>query len=143
MASVSFVIRGKPCVQARHRHTNAGKFIRVYDPSAKDKDEIAMVVQRNAPEKLLEGPLKLLIQAWFPIPDSWSKKKKTEAMVGIVRPTGKRNDWDNVGKIYSDAMNGIIYHDDGQIVDGRIAKFYGDMPQVDIFVMEIEDESLA
>ena len=31
------------------------------------------------------------------------------------RYTAKKNDWDNLGKAVSDALNGLAYRDDGQI----------------------------
>lgn len=33
-----------------------------------------------------------------------------------------RSDWDNIGKLVSDALNGVFWEDDRQIVDGRVQK---------------------
>lgn len=34
----------------------------------------------------------------------------------------KRADWDNLGKLVSDALNGIIWVDDRQVIDARVMK---------------------
>lgn len=33
-----------------------------------------------------------------------------------------RSDWDNLGKAISDALNGILWNDDSQVIDGRVRK---------------------
>ena len=45
-------------------------------------------------------------------------------------------DWDNHGKTISDALNGICYDDDRQVVAGRIRLFKGE-PRVVIEVEEV------
>ena len=50
----------------------------------------------------------------------------------------KKPDWDNIGKIISDSLNGVAYFDDKQIVSGTCSKNYGDSDSV-----EIEIEYLA
>lgn len=42
---------------------------------------------------------------------------------GQLYPT-KKPDWDNVGKIICDALNGIAYRDDAQIVFAAVSKSY-------------------
>ena len=53
----------------------------------------------------------------------------------LIRPI-RKPDWDNVGKIICDALNGIAYRDDAQIVDALVRKFYSDTPRV---IVEISD----
>ncbi len=55
---------------------------------------------------------------------------------GIIRPT-KRPDFDNIGKIICDSLNMIAYHDDSAIVDGRVRKFYSDVPRVEVIIKSI------
>ena len=54
---------------------------------------------------------------------------------GKERPT-RKPDFDNIGKIICDALNGIAYRDDAQIVDALVRKFYSDTPRV---IVEISD----
>lgn len=81
------------------------------------------------------GALKMAITAFYPIPTSWSKKKRTAAIGGAIRPTVKP-DADNVLKVICDALNGIAYADDKQIVEAAVRKFYVMEPAV---VVEIEE----
>ena len=47
----------------------------------------------------------------------------------LIRPT-RKPDFDNIGKVICDALNGIAYRDDAQIVDALVRKFYSDTPRV-------------
>ena len=88
----------------------------------------------ETPEYPFDGPLKVVIQAEIPIPASWSKKKKGQAIQGAIYPTG-RPDVDNLAKQIFDIFNGIIWRDDKQIVGLAVYKAYGDTPQWIIKVM--------
>ena len=48
----------------------------------------------------------------------------------------KAGDWDNHGKSISDALNGICYRDDRQIIEGHVYLFKG-TPHVEIELEEI------
>jgi Holliday junction resolvase RusA-like endonuclease len=73
--------------------------------------------------KQLEGELGMSVKAYFQPP----KKLKR------CRPTTKP-DWDNVGKIISDALNGLAYKDDSQIVTATVEKHYSDEPRVEVLI---------
>ncbi len=70
------------------------------------------------------GCVRLDVMAFFQWPKSTPLYKR--ALGWLWRP--KTPDWDNVGKIISDALNKIAYKDDGQIVDGRVRKRECDTP---------------
>lgn len=57
---------------------------------------------------------------------------------GVIRPT-KKPDMDNCIKIIADALNKIAYHDDTQIVDCQVRKFYSDDPRVEVRILEIKE----
>ncbi len=138
---VEFIIYGKPCRDRRPRATSRGRFASVYThpEQRKDSDTIKAIAMQNRPKRLLEGALVVEITAYFPIPKSISKKKWELMASGKIRPT-KKPDFDNIAKIYCDAMNEIIYKDDSQIVEGRSLKWYSDIPRVEIYVAEIVQE---
>lgn len=77
-----------------------------------------------------DGPVYSYIYAEFPIPKSWSKKKRAAALAGEIRP--KKPDADNIEKIVWDSCNGIIYLDDGQICEWAGNKVYGENPRVEV-----------
>lgn len=100
----------------------------------------ASEAMRGAPPA--EGALALTIVFRLPIPASWSQRKRAAAATGGIRPA-KKPDWDNAGKIISDALNGIVYVDDAQIVEARISKFYDISPRVDVLVTALPAPSLT
>ncbi|MBF6560505.1 MAG: RusA family crossover junction endodeoxyribonuclease [Candidatus Binataceae bacterium] len=102
---------------------------------------------RLAAQKAMDGrplftcALRVLIEADFPIPTSFSGKKRREALLGMVAPTVKP-DWDNLGKI-CDACNGMLWADDKQIVEGQVIKRYSDKPLLRISVWPHRASDLA
>lgn len=54
------------------------------------------------------------------------------AEMGKIRPYTK--DWDNIGKTYSDMIQGYILLNDNLIVDGRVQKFYSILPRIGILI---------
>ncbi len=79
-------------------------------------------------------PLDMRIKAFMEVPESDSLKQRAQKLSSEIRPI-KRPDWDNIGKIVSDALNNVAYHDDAQIVDTQIWKFYSDNPRVEITIL--------
>ncbi len=81
-----------------------------------------------------DGPVAIYIKAYFSIPSSWSVWKKNAAKAGLVRPTVPP-DYDNIAKQIGDALTGIVWRDDRQIVDARgIEKLYGLVPKTEVRV---------
>ena len=80
--------------------------------------------------------LKVVIREYRTIPSSKSKKFKMRALVGEIRPI-TRPDTDNISKGIKDALNGIVYPDDKQIVTEHIEKWYSDTPRVEIEIERI------
>lgn len=83
---------------------------------------------------LLEGPLEVTVVAAFQIPKSFSKTKRLDALSGALRPTVKP-DADNLLKCI-DALNGVVFADDKQIVLATIMKIYADKPDLTVQIAE-------
>ena len=81
----------------------------------------------------LTVPLCVSLLAVMAIPASWPKKRQAAALAGAELPA-KRPDLDNLLKLATDAMNGIVYADDVQIVEVRARKVYGPVPQTIVIV---------
>jgi Holliday junction resolvase RusA-like endonuclease len=77
----------------------------------------------------------VVIEAFFSIPVSWSRKRRSLALGGELRPT-VTPDWNNLGGV-TDACNGVVWADDRQIVNGIVVKRYSDMPRMVITVTPI------
>lgn len=84
---------------------------------------------------MLEGHLQLEIKAYFGIPKSSTKKVREKMIGGSLRPT-KRPDIDNVVKSIADALNGVAYADDSQIVTLVASKHYSDQPRVELVIRQ-------
>lgn len=52
----------------------------------------------------------------------------------------KKPDIDNIAKVVCDALNGVAYKDDKQIVSLKLAKRYGSLPMVVIDINEIKEQ---
>jgi Holliday junction resolvase RusA-like endonuclease len=84
----------------------------------------------------LTGPLSVSVEVGVAIPTSWSKRKQTEAASGAARPIGKP-DLDNIVKLVADALNGIVWKDDAQIVANLATKHYALFPETIIRVRAV------
>jgi Holliday junction resolvase RusA-like endonuclease len=63
----------------------------------------------------------------MPIPKSYTKRA-TQALLSSPTPHVKMVDIDNIFKLYSDSMNGIVYVDDSQVFHIECSKYYGAIP---------------
>lgn len=126
--NLTFVVPGEPVPWARAR-TNGKRHYT--DPKvATYKRAVATVAQANiGPRGPIAGPLTLEIVAVLPIPQSWPNKRRAAALEGREWPNSKP-DWDNLGKAVSDALNGVLYVDDAQVVRASVEKVYGDPPRM-------------
>ena len=125
-----FTIPGEPCAKGRPRFSRQGQFVRTYTPA------------KTVNYESLVGMISMTVKAYYPIPKSASKKAHRQMATGEVRPT-KKPDTDNVLKIVADALNGIAYKDDSQIVTSHIEKWYSDEPHMDVIIEEVRNESLC
>lgn len=89
----------------------------------------------------LEGALSLRVEAYLPIPASWSKRKQLRASMILIRPTTKP-DFDNLMKPL-DALNKVVWRDDSQIVSVSFAKFYSERPRFVVGVWPVEQREAA
>jgi Holliday junction resolvase RusA-like endonuclease len=103
---------------AKRPHTTAATL------SAEDHMRAHVIQQVGQP--MLQGALVLVMQVGMPVPSSWPADRRRRALEGLERPTVKP-DWDNLGKL-TDALNGVLWRDDSQIVDGRVVKVYASAP---------------
>jgi Holliday junction resolvase RusA-like endonuclease len=130
-----FVVPGLPQGKGRARFGNG----RAYTPAKTVAYEglIALAGQEAMKGRpLLEGPIYLLVNAYFPIPKSWSKRKRDEALALGAWHTGKP-DGDNILKAVGDGLNEIMYQDDSQIAFAKITKRYDTTARLEIMIEEL------
>lgn len=132
---VKFTIPGDPKGKGRHRTTRDGRSYTPRETVVYENLVKAMYYQSCGQARFGDEPLDMRVVAYYRIPESASKKKREAMINGEIRPQIKP-DWDNVGKIVSDALNGIAYRDDKQIVDAQTRKFYSEQPRVVVTLQE-------
>lgn len=133
---VTIVVQGQPIGKARPRFTRRGD---VYTPAATAvyEQQLAWAAKEEMRgAEPIQGPVRMYFRAIFAIPQSWSTAKRQQALLGIIRPTGKP-DADNIQKVIADALNGIAYRDDSQITEMAGSKRYGEQPMVVVTVAPI------
>lgn len=141
---IELTVYGEPIAQGRPKFSvnqkkNGKIFTSARDPRpSKDyKAYVKMMASNVRPHKPLDGPIAFELAIYRMIPKSTTKKRRAAIDSGECRPVVKP-DVDNVYKAVSDALTGLIYQDDKQIVDVHIAKFYSDNPRVEIKIHELD-----
>lgn len=131
----------EPVEQLRPRATRMGRGIRMYDPKKVSayKKQLAMMAGFEYKKAPLQGPLKVELTFYRRLQKSISKKERELRLTGKHRPVVKP-DTDNYIKSTLDGLNGLLWHDDAQIIDLIAHKYYSDQPRVVIEVNEIENE---
>lgn len=131
---LTFTVEGKPIGKGRPRITRNG----TYTPKKTREYEklIAWTFRRRYPRfKPCKGPVFMTVIAYFPIPKNTTKKLREkmerEEVFRIKKP-----DWDNIGKIVCDALNGIAWEDDNQVM-GFVLKFYSPRPRIEVMIGEV------
>ncbi len=126
------IIPGKPQAKARPRATVRGGHAVVYNPKSNEIAE-ARIKSLAGPffHKPFQGAVVVVINAYFRPAKSWSKKKRAAALGG---PHTQKPDFDNVGKLCCDALNGTAYIDDAQIASAVVNKWWSETERVEIEV---------
>lgn len=140
MKMTSFTVHGEPQGKARPRAVRQSGTMHIYTPQ-KTKDyerEIAMAYKTKC-NGMFSGAVEVEIHAYYTIPQSVSRKRVLDMVSDRERPI-KRPDGDNVAKAVCDALNGIAYKDDAQVVDLIIRKYYSKFPHVQVFISEAKKD---
>lgn len=138
--TIQFTVPGAPAGKGRPRFTQSGN---AYTPekTAGYESLVRLEYARQTRNfRFPDGaPLSVHIYAVYPIPASTSRKKAAQMEAGELLPT-KKPDWDNIGKIICDSLNGVAYRDDAQIVAATVAKKYSRTPCVSVTLKEVHNE---
>ena len=83
-----------------------------------------------------ENQVRAEIEVLVAVPKSDSKTKKKAKIEGMIRPAVKP-DCDNLAKSILDSLNGLAYHDDKQVVELVVKKYYAENAEVKIKLSEV------
>lgn len=84
----------------------------------------------------------IAIEAFMPVPPSWTVKRRADALANRIAHLGKP-DWDNIAKSACDALKGIVWDDDSRVVMGQVHKSFSDQPGLRITVWRWFEEKPA
>jgi len=138
---VTFKVDGTPVPKGRARYARRGNFISTYTPEKTRTYETLIkeaAIEAMGASEPLETPVSLYLYIRVPIPKSCTKKRLEAIDNGSEKPT-KKPDASNILKSVEDGMNGVVYHDDSQIINIHVTKVYSSLPGVDICVKECLD----
>ena len=140
MKSYLFEIPGEPFAKQRARTLRTG---RSYTPAQTVQYENLVktcFTQKYPCEPQTEDFACIDIIAVYSIPQSWTKKKRIKATEDKTFP--KRHDWDNIGKIICDGLQGVLLHNDNQIFEGLVHKRFGERPRTVVLITTYTEEDM-
>lgn len=138
---VTFKVDANPVGKQRARYVKRGNFVSTYTPEKTRTYETLIkdaAIEAMGASEPLETPVSLYLYIRVPIPASATKKRLKAIADGSEKPI-KKPDASNILKSVEDGMNGVVYHDDSQIVNIHVSKVYSTVPGVDICVKECLD----
>ena len=134
MAWITLEIDGRPIPQPRHRATRGG---RMYLPSSAPIRAFKTAVIAAAGKRFrrpLDGPVVVEITALFQRPPSHLTARGELRKGAPTHPGRNLGDVDNLAKGALDALTGIAWLDDSQVVDLRVAKHWANIDRMTIAV---------
>ena len=121
---MDFIVDGKPQGKQRPRFSRISKTVYTPTKTAKYEKQIAKAYTESGGKCIpADCYVSVSVSAFFPIPKSYSKKKREDCLERILRPD-KKPDIDNILKVVLDALNDVAYEDDKQVVELIGRKYY-------------------
>lgn len=117
---INIFVEGIPVPQGRPRFARVGQGVRTYDPpkSKKWKELVGwtVIAHPDCPSEPMHGPVSLVLSFYLPRPQRMAKDAE--------EPHIKKPDKSNLEKGIEDALTGIVWKDDSQIVESHTFKQY-------------------
>lgn len=136
--SFTLSIPGPPVAQPRHRISTRGGYAKAYLPKDHPVHVFKKAIALQAAGYIhFAGAVEVSIVAWFPMPSSWSKKKRREheGRWHIQKPDG-----DNIAKAVLDALS-EHWADDCQVAILTVQKrWWSGTGLTQITVREIQED---
>lgn len=114
------IVPGQPVGKGRPRFARRGAFIKTYTPAKTKAYEHRVAVFWSGPKIASGTPVRVEVVAIFKRPKRLFRKRDPDELVDcLAKPDG-----DNVLKSVLDALNGVAYEDDNQVVECSVRKCY-------------------
>jgi Holliday junction resolvase RusA-like endonuclease len=130
MKELCLMIPGKPIAKKRPRFARRGNFVTTYNDQQTEEGKFICLMQTQTKQhKPIPAGTAIYLNLYFllPIPKGTSQKKIDSGLAHTKRP-----DLDNLIKFVKDCANGILWHDDSQVVSVEAHKYYGTEPATKI-----------
>lgn len=136
---IEFTIPIIPTAQMRPRARRMGKHASIHKAPQQERNEeqIMGLLARYRPRQPFLFPVEVVINAYLPIPRSWSGKRKHAAADSQILPT-TTPDLDNLIKNILDCMTVLsFWRDDSQVVKIMATKSYSNNPRWEIKIKDM------
>jgi Holliday junction resolvase RusA-like endonuclease len=137
-----FVVPGLPVAKGRPRFARVGSFVKAYTPEAtvRFEERVRLHAREAGVEIINEGAVELRVVAYWPMKGSPLKRGIRPACLKTTKP-----DCDNILKT-CDALNGIAWRDDAQVVRATVEKWHcaqddPDGARVEVTVRALDPDS--
>lgn len=126
---VKFTIKGNPVPKGRPRVVMKGRYPVTYTPEKTRiwEEYVQVSSLPYKPIEFMEGPLRMKLRFIFVKPKSAKREYPN------IKP-----DIDNLAKSIMDALEGVFYKNDSQVVDEVLSKRYGNVAMVKVEIEELE-----
>lgn len=144
MKTICFTVPGKPQGKARARtgyNPKTGQVMSHTPDNTVLYENLIKTCYMQETDKIYDNgeALSVSITACFEPVNGVSKKRREQMLQDMIRPT-KKPDIDNIVKTVLDALNGLAYKDDNQVVQVLATKRYQDKARVDVTIVELPTE---
>lgn len=133
----------EPKPQSRPRFARRGNYVQTYEDRAMKeyKNQVKEYLYNAKPELIEKGPIFAHVTFYIHPPKSaLSNKQKRLDVKSERKYCDKKPDLDNYFKAVTDAAEGILYKNDGQIAVMACQKLYSLNPRTEIEIMRLEGE---
>jgi Holliday junction resolvase RusA-like endonuclease len=122
---LTITIPGAPISKKRPRFARRGKFVTTYNPQESEEGKFICLMQNQIKHDPIQAgtPIYLILCFNMPIPASTTKKMRL-----LMPQHTKKPDLDNLIKFVKDCANGILWHDDSQVISVNAVKMYSEIP---------------
>lgn len=131
----NFTVPGNPEPWRRARTSNGRYFTDVRTMAAKDT-VVTCFKHDNPGATPFQSDVRMQVTFFFAAPHRLRIKKHADALAAERIGAAKRPDIDNLCKICLDALNGVAYLDDAQVVMLQASKRYSMRPRIECSLSE-------
>lgn len=139
---IAFRVTGTAAPQGSKRHVGGGRMIEMSKALGPWRERVhAKAVEAMAGTPPITLPVRLSVRFTFMRPRSHYRTGKNQHLVKPSAPPVMMSapDLSKLVRAIEDALTGVVYRDDAQIVQLYAEKLYGDIPACDISVENMED----